>query len=113
MKHIGIGTALLFSMVGADGGKLCTDSYTEAVFPKREIVLQSVSLNGVILDPKVAETFSIHLPQNYPNPYLVQPFQRFAKTFIAEEEADSKDSITAFWLTDTILLERVRLVKQH
>lgn len=104
---------LLPGYLAADGGgNPCPDAYTVHVFPRRELTLKSVTLNGRPLDSASAAGFSLALPQDWPASHSVYPFRIFARTAMAEEDVGAGDSVISFWLPDSILAERVRFVRK-
>jgi hypothetical protein len=104
--------ALLPGCLVADGGDPCPDAYSVHVFPRRELTLQSVTLNGRPLDSAAAAGFSLALPQDWPASHSVNPFRIFARTQVAEEVAGPGDSVISFWLPDSILAERIRFIRK-
>jgi hypothetical protein len=112
MKRLALFIALLPGCLAADGGELCRDSYSVHFFPRRELTLQSVTLNGRPLDSAAAADFSMVLPQEGTASHTVFPFRIFARTLVAEEETGSGDSVSAFWLPDSFLAERIRFTKK-
>ena len=103
---------ILLAGAAADGGNPCPDSYTAHIFPTRQLTLRSVTLNGKAIDLQEAARFSIVLPENYPTYYPVHPFQIFANIPLAQEESGAGDSVTTFWLADSIQTERIRFGKK-
>lgn len=112
MRRLALIIALLPACLSADGGDPCPDPHTTHIFPRRELTLRSVSLNGKPLDPAAAAAFSLALPQEGPGSHTVSPFAIFARTHIAEEETGTGDSVIAFWLPDSILAEKVRFIRK-
>ena len=112
MKRLALIIALFPVCLAADGGDLCPDAYSVHIFPRRELTLKSLTLNGTPLDPATAAGISMVLPQNGPASHTVYPFRIFARTQVAEEEAGEGDSVTAFWLPDSILAEKVRFIRK-
>jgi hypothetical protein len=51
-------------------------------------------------------------PQQWMSPYSIHPFSIFARTHVAEEDVGAGDSVIAFWLPDSIMVERVRFVRK-
>lgn len=112
MRRLALIIALLPACLAADGGDPCPDAYTVHVFPRRELTLKSLTLNGASLDPATAAGISMVLPQAGTASHTVFPFRIFARTQVAEEETGAGDSVIAFWLPDSILAEKVRFIRK-